>query len=176
VVSCGITRRQVLNGPWVAVIKQILIVCVGNVCRSPMAEHLFRRHLSPVGIQVESAGLGALAGRAMDATALQLLAERGVDGTAHRARQLSVSMIRSADLILAMEREHMTQVMRLVPESRGKLMLLDCWESALDIPDPFRQSREAFEHVAVLIDRGVRRWLKHVPPLRSPEPARDYVH
>lgn len=141
-----------------------------------MAEHLFRHHLAPAGIHVESAGLGALAGHAMDATALQLLAERGVDGGSHRARQLSVSMLRSADLVLAMEREHVTQMMRMAPESSGKLMLLDRWESALDIPDPYRQSREAFEHVLTMIDGGVRRWLKYVPPLRSPDPVRNYVH
>ena len=141
-----------------------------------MAEHLFRHHLSPAGIRVESAGLGALNGHAMDGTALQLLAERGVDGTSHRARQLSVSMMRSADLILAMERGHMDQMMKLAPESRGKLMLLDRWESALDIPDPYRQSREAFEHVAAMIERGVRRWITYVPPIRLPASPSDSIH
>lgn len=152
-------------------IKKILIVCVGNICRSPLAEHLFRHHLAHSGLHIESAGLGALAGRPMDATALQLLAERGMDGATHRARQLSASMMHEADLVLAMEREHLSQMMRLAPESSGKVMLLHRWESTLDIPDPYRQSREAFEHVFSMIEHGMQKWMTYLQPVRASAPV-----
>ena len=146
------------------VFKRILIVCVGNICRSPTAEYLFRHHLSAAGASIESAGLGALVGKPMDPLALQILSEHGVDGSAHRARQITAAMLRDADLVMAMEREHVARLMRLAPEASGKVMLLDRWGQAGDIPDPYRQSREAFDHVYQLIDGAVQSWL---PYLRS---------
>ena len=147
-----------------AVFKRILIVCVGNICRSPTAEYLFRSHLSTDGAVVESAGLGALVGKPMDATALQLLGEHGVDGSDHEARQLTAAMLRDADLVLAMERDHVAGMMRMAPEASGKVMLLDRWGQGRDVADPYRQSREAFEHVYDMIEGSVRTWL---PYLRS---------
>lgn len=100
----------------------------------------------------------------MDPLAMQVLSEHGVDGAAHRARQLTTSMLREADLVLGMEREHVSRMMRMAPEASGKIMLLDRWTPPGDIPDPYRQSREAFDHVYQLIDRSVQSWL---PLLRT---------
>ena len=135
---------------------------MGNICRSPTAEYLFRQHLSAGGASVESAGLGALVGKPMDAMARQLLAEHGVDGSAHRARQLTDAMLRDADLVLAMERDHVASMMRMAPEASGKVMLLDRWGQGRDIDDPYRQSREAFEHVYDMIESSVRSWLPYL--------------
>jgi protein-tyrosine phosphatase len=146
----------------VFVFKRILIICVGNICRSPTAEYLFRHHLSAAGASIESAGLGALVGKPMDATALQILSDHGVDGAEHRARQISASMLRDADLVLAMEREHVASLMRMAPEASGKVMLLDRWGAGADIPDPYRQSREAFDHVYQRIDGAVQSWLPYL--------------
>lgn len=145
--------------------KRILVVCVGNICRSPTAEYLLRKQLSVSDVSIESAGLSALAGKPMDATSLQILSEHGVDGSAHRARQLTGAMLRETDLVLAMEREHMTSIMRMAPEASGKVMLLDRWLRGADVADPYRQSREAFDHVYEVIDRAVSAWL---PYLKSP--------
>lgn len=98
----------------------------------------------------------------MDATARQVLGEHGVDGGAHLARQLSTSMLREADLVLAMERDHAAQIMRMALEASGKVMLLDRWCGGRDVADPYRQSREAFEHVYEMIDQGVRSWLPYL--------------
>ncbi len=105
-----------------------------------------------------SAGLDALAGSPMDATALQLLAEDGMDGTMHRARQLTPCMLREADLVLGMERNHIVAMIQLAPEARGKVFLLDKWLHGDDVPDPYRQQRAAFEHVHEIITRGVCSW------------------
>jgi len=144
------------------VFKKILIICVGNICRSPTAEYLLRHHLSDTGILVESAGLSVLVGRPMDATAKEVLQQHGVSAGDHRARQVSTTMLRSVDLVLAMERDHVTQLMRLAPEASGKVMLLDRWRRGEDVPDPYRQDREAFEHVFGMIDEGVRGWVYHL--------------
>ena len=140
------------------VFNRILIVCVGNICRSPTAEYLFRHRLSLAGASIESAGLGALTGKCMDPLALEILGEHGVDGSEHRARQVTSSMLRDADLVLAMEREHVASLMRMAPEASGKVMLLDRWEQRGDIPEPYRLGREAFEYVFQRIDQTVQKW------------------
>jgi protein-tyrosine phosphatase len=140
------------------VFKRILIVCMGNICRSPTAEYLFRQRMGSRGIEFGSAGLGALVGSPMDATALQLLAESGIDGTMHRAHQLTPFMLREADLVLGMETNHVTAMIQLAPEARGKVYLLDKWLRGGDIPDPYRQQRAAFEHVHEIITQGVSSW------------------
>jgi protein-tyrosine phosphatase len=140
------------------VFHRILIVCIGNICRSPTAEFLFRRAFAGRGIECGSAGLGALVDKPMDPLAQALLAEHGMDGSAHRARQLTPALLREADLVLAMEQGHIASMRRLAPEASGKVMLLDKWGAGQDIPDPYRQQRAAFEHVYDLIERGVAGW------------------
>ncbi|MEW9624537.1 low molecular weight protein-tyrosine-phosphatase [Rhodanobacter geophilus] len=142
--------------------KRILTVCVGNICRSPTAEYLLRQQVAHLGIEVGSAGLAALIDRPLDETALQVMREHGVDGTGHRARQVTPALLREANLILGMEKSHLAALARLAPEASGKLFLLDKWGQAQDIPDPYRQQRPAFEHVFALIDRGVRSWLPYL--------------
>jgi len=144
------------------VFHRILIVCIGNICRSPTAEFLFRRALADRNIEWGSAGLGALVDKPMDPVALELLAEHGMDGSAHRARQLTPALLRNADLVLGMEKGHIASMMRMAPEASGKIMLLDKWGMAADIPDPYRQQRVAFEHVYGLIERSVAGWLPYL--------------
>lgn len=144
------------------VFKRILTVCIGNICRSPTAEYLFRQRLASRDIQLSSAGLGALVDRPMDATAMQLLAEHDIDGATHRARQLTPVMLREADLILGMEKSHVATMIRLAPEASGKIFLLDKWLEERDIPDPYRQQRIAFEHVYSMIAQGIDSWLRYL--------------
>ena len=147
---------------WVAVFKRILIICVGNICRSPTAEYMFRHRLSSSDTSIQSAGLGALVGQRMDPVALEILGENGIEGETHRARQVTSTMLRDAELVLAMEQDHVSRLMRMAPEASGKVMLLDRWERRGDIPDPYRLGREVFEHVYQRIDRAVESWLPHL--------------
>ncbi|WP_460501189.1 low molecular weight protein-tyrosine-phosphatase [Dyella jejuensis] len=138
------------------------MICIGNICRSPMAEFLFRQQLTHRDIHVSSAGLGALVGRPMDVHAMEIMKEHGIDAAGHRARQLEPKMLREADLVLAMERDHLAATARLAPEVSGKLFLLDKWHDASDVPDPYRRPRQAFEHAYALIERGVGSWLRYL--------------
>lgn len=142
--------------------QRILTVCIGNICRSPTAEYLLRQQLTSRDIQVSSAGLHAMAGHPMDATALQVISEHGIDGSAHRARQLTSAMLRAADLVLGMEKSHVNAMVRMAPEASGKIFVLDKWLQARDIPDPYRQQRPAFDHVYELIEQGVISWLRYL--------------
>ncbi|HEY9034362.1 MAG TPA: low molecular weight protein-tyrosine-phosphatase [Pseudomonadales bacterium] len=140
--------------------NHILTVCVGNICRSPTAECLLHQQLASRGITVSSAGLGALVGKPMDATAHALLAEHGYEWQDHRARQLQPQHLHNADLILVMEHEHSQAILKMAPEARGKVFLLGKWLGDMDIPDPYRQSNAMYQHVYDLIQQATDGWLK----------------
>ncbi|QAU24660.1 low molecular weight phosphotyrosine protein phosphatase [Dyella sp. M7H15-1] len=142
--------------------KRILIVCVGNICRSPAAEYLFRERMGARGIELCSAGLVALVGNPMDQMVLQLLSESGVDGTSHRAHQLTPSMLLQADLVLGMEKRHVNAMVQLAPEARGKVYLLDKWLGERDVPDPYGQPRFVFDRVYEMIMGDVDSWAAHL--------------
>ncbi len=136
--------------------SRILMVCVGNICRSPMAEGELRHRLSSRGIAavVESAGLHALVGRPADEIAQALMGERGIDIAQHRARQLTPELIRSFELILVMEAEQQREVESIMPGARGRVHRLGRW-GGFDVPDPYRRDRAAFEGALALILRGL---------------------
>lgn len=136
--------------------NKILVVCVGNICRSPTGERLLK-HYQPA-LTVESAGLGALVGKGADATATSVAEDHQLSLAGHSARQLTGRMCREYDLILVMEKRHIAALCEIAPEMRGKVMLFGHWDGEREIPDPYRKSREAFEAVYTLLDRSARQW------------------
>ncbi len=136
-------------------IDRVLVVCVGNICRSPMAEALLRARLAQrPGFQVSSAGLSALTGHPADPHAVALLAGRGIDISAHRARQLTPELLAASDLVVVMEQEHEEAVHRLSPQSRGKVHRIGRF-GKFDVEDPYRRGRDAFADALSLIERGI---------------------
>lgn len=136
--------------------NKILVVCVGNICRSPTAERLLKQY-QPT-LTVASAGLGALVGKGADAQASRVAADNQLSLDGHCARQVSARMCRDYDLILAMEKRHIHALCDIAPEMRGKVMLFGHWDNEREIPDPYRKSREAFEAVYTLLDQSARQW------------------
>lgn len=136
---------------------KILVVCVGNICRSPVAEVMLQQRL-PAPFQVSSAGIAALVGKPMDLTSAEVLEEYGISVPEHRARQLDSALISGHDLILVMEKGHIEAICQKWPVARGKVHLLGKWTDT-EIPDPYRQARPAFEHAIKLIDQGVEAWV-----------------
>ncbi|KTS09166.1 low molecular weight phosphatase family protein [Microbacterium testaceum] len=103
----------------------VLSVCTGNICRSPVAELLLARSLGPLGdVRIESAGTGALVGSGVPDQAQRLAASRGIDASAHRARQIDNDMIRGADLIVAMAREHRRLIVESLPAAMRRTFTL----------------------------------------------------
>ncbi|KTB62069.1 low molecular weight protein-tyrosine-phosphatase [Pseudomonas allii] len=140
--------------------NRILIVCVGNICRSPTAEQLLRNALAHSAIEVSSAGLVALRDSPLEPTALRVLEEHGHAPVSHRARQLTSAAVSDADLVLVMEQRHIDGVLSLAPEARGKVFLLGKWQYNREIMDPYRQGKPAFVHAYALIEQAVQAWAK----------------
>ena len=127
-----------------------------------MAEALLRQALrEQEEITVESAGLGAMVGHSASEHAVDLLAERGIDISSHRSRQLTPEMVGIADLVLVMESRHKRVIEENEPMARGKIFRLGEWQD-LEIPDPHRLPREAFETALEMIDKGVADWVERL--------------
>lgn len=142
--------------------ERILVVCTGNICRSPIAARLLRQHLPQRAEGIGSAGLAALVDQPIDPLAGEVLAAHGLDAGAHRARQATREMLQASDLVLAMDAGHLARVQAMAPEVTGRIFLLDKWIDSRDVPDPYRQPREVFERVYDMIEQGVRAWLPHL--------------
>ncbi|WP_394186267.1 low molecular weight protein-tyrosine-phosphatase [Pseudoalteromonas tetraodonis] len=140
----------------------VLVVCAGNICRSPTAEYVLKQKLEGKNISVSSAGLTALEGKPADATARQVALVNGVNMDAHQGRQLTSTLVAQNSVILVMEQRHINDLCARYPQARGKTFLLGKWIDNTEIPDPYRQSQEAFEHVYTLIDSACSAWQKYL--------------
>ena len=137
--------------------NHILVVCIGNVCRSPVGERLLRQLLPERAIH--SAGVGAMVGCPVDSVAADVAKQHGLDTSGHVAKNLTPEMCHEADLILAMSESIRQDIYRISPESRGKVMLFGKWLDDMDIPDPYKQKRAVHEKTYALLEEAAKTWV-----------------
>lgn len=136
----------------------ILVVCVANICRSPIVDVLMQDAMPDKN--VSSAGINSLVGKPMFEHSVTLTSALGIDCTKHVSRQLTADICRENDVILVMEEGHIDAVMKIDPTVRGKIFLLGKWLDNIEIPDPYKQSFEMYEHVFELIRKSTDSWVK----------------
>jgi protein-tyrosine-phosphatase len=141
--------------------KTILFLCTGNVCRSPMAEGLFRHAVKGRGeFRVLSAGLGAVDGQPPTSHSVQAMKEIGIDISRQRSRALTADLVRSADLILGMTHSHTDTVALLYPSAAERTFLLREFDDTLepyekDISDPIGCSYPVYVECRDQIEQGI---------------------
>jgi glycine hydroxymethyltransferase len=146
--------------------KTILFVCTGNVCRSPMAEALFRRSLHGRGeFCALSAGLGAVDGQPPTSHSVTAMQEIGIDISDQRSRALTADLVRQADFIFGMTHGHVDTIALLYPPAAEKTFLLREFDETLepfekDIADPIGSQYEVYVHCRDQIEQGIASLLK----------------
>lgn len=142
--------------------NHLMTLCVGNICRSPVAEALLRQAFPQA--QVWSAGLAAVVGAPAEPTAAELAAAAGLDVSAHRAQQVQGWMCTQADLILVMEASHQRELERMYPLAQGKIRRIGEFgpNGPYDIADPYQQPRTAFEAAHQGIALGMAEWVRRI--------------
>lgn len=142
--------------------NRILVLCTGNICRSPMAEALLRRGLGEDGAEVVSAGTAALVGREADSLARRVMRERGIDISGHRAQQASGALLMASDLILALDQTHAQWIDAKFPQLRGRVHKLGKWTGDADVADPYQGPLSEFEQAYAEIEAAVAEWVRHL--------------
>jgi protein-tyrosine phosphatase len=144
---------------------RVLMVCLGNICRSPTAEAVLRAKLDAAGlgqrVAVDSAGTGDWhVGSPPDPRSQRHAAKRGYDLSSLRGRQVAEADFHRFDLILAMDEDNLADLQRLAPEgrSRAEVRLF----ASIEVPDPYTGSAAAFEQVLDLVEAASDTWVKNL--------------
>jgi protein-tyrosine phosphatase len=144
----------------------VLFVCMGNICRSPMAEAVFRHMAQEAGIgdrlHIDSAGTGGWhAGEPPHAGTLAVLRRHGIDAGGQRARQLMADDFSQFNYIVAMDGENLADMARFYPAARARLLLSYAPDAAArEVPDPYYDGR--FNEVYSLVTAGCRGLLDEI--------------
>ena len=137
----------------------ILVVCVGNICRSPMAEALLKQRYPRKNI--DSAGVGALVGHPADPAALEIMTAQQLDITKHIAKQLDENLAKKADIIFTMSDGQTKWIEERWPFCRGKTFKLGHWKNK-DIADPYKHEMSAFKTAYQDIVDSLEQWSEKI--------------
>jgi protein-tyrosine phosphatase len=144
--------------------QRLLVVCTGNICRSPIAAAALRQRIPDAC--VTSAGLHALVGREIDPDSASAALAQEIKLDAHAAQQFTDELGRKADYILVMETHHRHEIIQRWPHLSGKTFLLGYFESGKEIPDPYRRGLAMHQHMVSLVLESVNHWVAQLEQVR----------
>lgn len=138
--------------------KQVLVVCTANICRSPLVAGELQARLQAAGlsdqVQVKSAGVYGLTGEKASQYSVELLAAKGIDISQHVATALSEADVHQADMILVMEEKHRESLFHYSPTDIHKVLLLsELVNQHFDLKDPYGQPKAAYMGTLATVER-----------------------
>ena len=136
-------------------LQNILVVCVGNICRSPMAEYYLK--VQHPTLNISSAGIAALVGNPADSKAIHCMDQVNIDMRTHVARQLNAELIKQNDLILVMSNNQQKHIEQTWPFAKGKVFRLGHWQEK-NVPDPYQHDQAFFDKTCHNIQSYVQDW------------------
>lgn len=140
--------------------KNILFVCTGNTCRSPMAEVLFKKMLKGNETVISSAGTAAFNGSPATDEARGVMKKRGLDLSGHKARRVNEEIVKESSIVFVMTQRHYDELVNKFPEHKDKIFILKQYagfSEDTDIFDPIGESREVYENCARIIEECLRK-------------------
>lgn len=145
----------------------VLFVCLGNICRSPLAEgifrHLTRHHADGQRLVIDSAGTGAWhQGEGPDPRSVAVAARHGIDISSQRARQVVSADFTRFDVILAMDGSNLSDLRRMAPARATAQVRLFLDTPPYDVPDPYYGGADGFEAVFAMVEQGARRLAEQI--------------
>lgn len=137
---------------------KILVICLANVCRSPLAEAVLQKGLAE-SAEISSAGLAASPGSEIDPRTLRFLEETNVRYLGLGAKAVNKSVVREAELILAMEARHIRRLCDIYPYALGKTFLLGHWRHGREVSDPVQSTDDEYEIIGEQIYEFAGDWI-----------------
>ena len=143
------------------------MVCLGNICRSPVADGLMKHHAQLAGINMEVDSCGTASyhiGEAPDTRSQANAKSHGVNISMLRARHFQKEDLQEFDYILCMDKNNLKDILAQtndpVEKKKVRLFLEAAFpKTAIDVPDPYQGNESHFEHVFQLIDQGCKAWI-----------------
>ncbi|MGL1934846.1 MAG: low molecular weight phosphotyrosine protein phosphatase [Fibrobacterales bacterium] len=134
----------------------LLVTCIGNICRSPMAALLLKTMMQN-SFHVESAGIAALVGEQAHEFTRILAQKNGLSLEGHKARQITEEMAQQSDLIFAMTEKDVTTIEKMYPFAKGRVYSIGEWGEG-DVEDPYGKAIEDFDTAFVKVERCLAQW------------------
>lgn len=144
--------------------KSVLFVCVGNVCRSPVAEGLLKHYSEKynLGLRVASAGVHALVGEPAQPYSIEVAKENGIDISEHRAEQITQEMVFNHEIIIVLDEIIRKDVINRYPFAAGKVKKLGFLNNDIDIEDPYKKGKGEFVGMYSEVERCLGSWLTKI--------------
>ncbi|SON52778.1 phosphotyrosine protein phosphatase [Vibrio tapetis] len=140
--------------------KSILIVCTANVCRSPLAEALFKKHLPNLTIASAGTHVHALqfTGHPANTHSELIAVEHGLSIESHQAQQYNQALAEKYDLVLSMSPEITEEISKITPQFRSKTILIGQWIGQSSIQDPYRKEYHHFKQCYTSLSFSAQSW------------------